>query len=61
MTNKQFHIWLATNDINQKELAEKLGLNPDTITNYKKAHFPPIFVLALAGLQIELSNEKSEG
>ena len=50
MTNKDFKVWLAKNDINQKELAAKLGINPDTISNYKRNRFPKIFILALEGI-----------
>lgn len=52
MTVKQFNIWLITNNYNQSTLADKLEINRQTITAYKKiGRFPMLFILALRGLE----------
>lgn len=54
MNKKQFKIWLLSNDLNQKTLAEKLEVTPATITNYcNKNRFPVVFQYALKGLENE--------
>lgn len=52
MTVKEFKIWLITNNYTQTTLAKRLGLSPNTITNYvTNERFPIVFVLALKGLE----------
>lgn len=54
MNNRKFAIWLATNGYTQRRLADELGLNGDTLTNYKKRErFPKWFALALKGIEAE--------
>ncbi len=54
MDKKAFKIWLATNEMNQKQVAEKLELTPHTITNYCKLNkFPALFQYALKGIEHE--------
>ena len=54
MDKKAFKIWLATNDLNQKQLAEKLEITPHTISNYcKLSKFPALFKYALKGVENE--------
>ena len=52
MTVKQFECWLINNEFNQSTLAEKLGINRQTITGYKNnQNFPKLFIFALRGLE----------
>lgn len=52
MTNKEFMIWLASNEMTQAQLAKRLGMSAQTITNYKiNEFFPIVFVMALKGLE----------
>tara|TARA_R110002020_G_scaffold34910_2_gene105875 strand:- start:8 stop:166 length:159 start_codon:yes stop_codon:yes gene_type:complete len=52
MTKKQFKIWLIENDITQKQLAEKLGIDNSTISRYcANNRFPKIFTLALQSVK----------
>ena len=54
MDKKAFKIWLATNELNQKQLAEKLEITPHTISNYcKLSKFPALFKYALKGVEHE--------
>lgn len=52
MTNKEFKIWLLTNDYTQSTLAEKLGITTRTISNYISNGFPKMFLLALKALEV---------
>lgn len=52
MSTKEFKIWLINNDLNQKQLAKKIGVTSNTITNYVNAdRFPTVFVWALKGIE----------
>lgn len=52
MNNRNFAIWLATHGYTQRRLAAELGINEDSITNYKKRQrFPKWFSLALKGIE----------
>ena len=54
MTNKEFKIWLATNEHTQRTLAAKLGINENTIGKYvRNESFPMVFVYALKGIAAE--------
>lgn len=54
MTPHDLEIWCATNQLTQKELADKLGITPNTISIYKRNnHFPKWFPLALKQLEVK--------
>jgi transcriptional regulator with XRE-family HTH domain len=54
MDRKAFKIWLISNDLNQRTLAEKLKLTDRTISTYcKNERFPDIFLYALKGIEYE--------
>lgn len=59
MLSKQgFKIWLATNGLNQKQVAEKLQITEGTIVKYNNnGRYPKQFEYALIGIAYELNKQ----
>lgn len=52
MNVKTFKIWMAGNELKQKDLAIILGISEQTICKYVKNNkFPKVFEYALEGLE----------
>lgn len=60
MNSKQFKIKMIELDINQKQLAEKLGVSLKTVNSVcNKPTIPLLYQWALKGLEFEASKEAS--
>jgi len=55
MTYKEFQIALLELDLNIKDFAQILGMNPNSITNYKLKGFIPLQLAILINLMQELN------
>lgn len=59
-TKKEFKIWLATHELTQLQVAQKLGITDRTITVYNgNGRYPLIFQYALKGLENELQEHSA--
>lgn len=59
MSVREFKIWLAQNELTQRELAARLGISANTITTYvKNERFPIMFQLALISIENILRGKK---
>lgn len=59
MSVRDFKIWLAQNELTQRELAARLGISANTITTYvKNERFPIMFQLALISIENILRGKK---
>ncbi len=55
LTTHEFKIWLVTNGLTQKALAEKLCMTSETIVKYNNNNrYPIVFQYALKAIEAEL-------
>lgn len=60
MTSHDLKIWLTTNKMTQKQLADRLGLTSNTISAYCTGTPPKWLKYALVGLEIELQQTNKD-
>lgn len=52
----EFKVWLARNNLTQKQLADMLGITENTICNYNNNNsYPKMFKFSLIGLEATLN------
>jgi len=54
MTYKEFQIALLELDLNIKDFAQILGMNPNSITNYKLKGYMPLQLSIIINLMLEM-------
>lgn len=58
---RDFKVWLATNELDQKQLASILEVTEKTISNYNANNrYPVQFQYALIGIACSLNNGSNE-
>lgn len=59
MTKKDFKVFLAANELDQKRIAKMLGITEATIVNYNNNNrYPVVFQYAIKAIESELNTLK---